>query len=101
MSGTDPTTDRLPSLNWRAEGVLPRWAHYLYIVLVVCLLGLRILEIARLIAAKMGLGLLPVNVVANLLVIAILLFPAQHACLASLRMGRQRELGLALVRLAS
>lgn len=89
-------TDKLPTLNWRAEGTLPQWAHYLYVVLIVCLLGLRILELARLVAAKMGLGLLPVNVIANIVVIAILLCPTRFACL-SLRMGRRRELGLALV----
>ena len=44
---------------------LSKWVHYVYILLVVCLLGMRILEIARLIAASMGVGLLPVGIIAN------------------------------------
>ena len=35
---------------------------------------MRILEIARLIAASMGVGLLPVGIIANLFIIAMLCF---------------------------
>ena len=87
--------DGLPALNWRAEGILPKWARYLYVVLVVCLLGLRILEIARLIAAKMGLGLLPINVVANLLVLFVLLYSSERL---GMRLGQRREVTISLVR---
>ncbi|KAI5122237.1 hypothetical protein M0805_007103 [Coniferiporia weirii] len=56
------------------RAALPKWLHYTYIALVVCLLGLRVLELARLIAAHMGIGLLPVGIAANVLVLVVLSF---------------------------
>ncbi|KAL5522569.1 hypothetical protein ACEPAG_8586 [Sanghuangporus baumii] len=65
---------------------LAKWLHWLYFVLVLCLLGLRILEVVRLVLADMGVGLLPVGIIANVLIIMMLMFE----CL-SCGMGRLRS----------
>jgi len=56
------------------EVSLAKSIHYLYIGFVVCLFAMRILEIARLVAAFQGVGLLPFGLVANVLVLAMLCY---------------------------
>ncbi|KAL5499166.1 hypothetical protein ACEPAH_1684 [Sanghuangporus vaninii] len=73
--------------SWRNG--LPKWLHWLYIVLVLCLLGLRILEVVRLVLADMGVGLLPVGIIANVLNIMMLIFECSIC-----GMGRMRSLSI-------
>ncbi|KAH8108747.1 hypothetical protein DFH11DRAFT_1631031 [Phellopilus nigrolimitatus] len=68
-----------------------KWVHYTYLALAVCLLALRVLEVARLVAARMGVALLPIGLVANVLAIAMLSYGG-----LGLGMGRARSLEISI-----
>ncbi|KAG7095476.1 hypothetical protein E1B28_006215 [Marasmius oreades] len=50
----------------------PIWVHFIYMSLILAALGMTLLEIARLVAEGMGVGLLPLNSIGLLLVLHIL-----------------------------
>jgi len=89
-----PTNNDPYSQTFKPLSVFPKWVHYLYVGLVVCLLAMRILEVARLIAASMGVGLLPLGLIANVVVIVMLCLPG-----LGLSMGTARgiEVSIALL----
>lgn len=62
----------------------------------VCLLAMRVLEVARLIAASMGVGLLPLGLIANIVVLVMLCLPG-----LGLSMGTARGIEVAIVRCIS
>ncbi|THG98982.1 hypothetical protein EW145_g7341 [Phellinidium pouzarii] len=84
----------LPGAHVETHTGFKRWIHYTYLVLVLCLFGLRILEISRLIAAGMGVALLPFGLIAIALVVIMLTYGG-----IGLGMGRARgmEISLSLV----
>ena len=61
-----------------------------------CLLGLRVLEVVRLVVADMGVGLLPVAIIANVINIMMLTLEC-----SSCEMGRARSLSISAVSFAS
>ena len=60
----------------------------------VCLLGLRILEIVRLVVAEMGVGLLPVTIIVNVINVVMLAFECSIC-----GMGRMRNRAVSAVRI--
>jgi len=52
----------------RSRMVIPRWLHILYMVLVFATIAMTILELARDIADKLGVGLLPMVLIALIIV---------------------------------
>jgi len=74
-----------------AGTILKSWAHWTYVVLAVCSFGMRVLEIVRLALADMGVGLLPVGVIANMVVLLMLTFGGM-----GFGMGRVRNMHVSL-----
>jgi len=58
---------RSPHLT-AAKPILPKWLHILYLVLIAATFAMRVLEIVRLVAAKLGVGLLPMGIVSLLFI---------------------------------
>lgn len=73
---TYPASGRMPNTVSPNQGgtweKISRWGHYLYIFFVFCLFALRVLEIVRLVAARMGVGLLPIPMVVSVILIVML-----------------------------
>ncbi|KLO13317.1 hypothetical protein SCHPADRAFT_940449 [Schizopora paradoxa] len=55
--------------------VFPFWAHCIFVGLAVCLVGMHFLEVARLAAAHMGVGLLPFTILADITVVFVMCYP--------------------------
>ncbi|TDL25174.1 hypothetical protein BD410DRAFT_837411 [Rickenella mellea] len=55
-----------------SKPLFPKWIFIIYLILVFCTFGMRIVEIVRLVAAHQGVGLLPIGIVAIVLIFAVL-----------------------------
>lgn len=60
------------SSNDNIRAAPSKWIHISYMLLVVAAFGMAVLEIARLVAERMGVGLLPVSAIALVLVLILL-----------------------------
>jgi len=58
--------------------VFPFWAHVVFVGLVICLVGMHFLEVARLAAAHMGVGLLPFTIIADIVVVFVMCYPKMN-----------------------
>ena len=58
--------------------VLPPWLQYIFIALIVAYLGMSALEIGRLAAARMGVGLLPLGLPATLVVLLMMCYGGRN-----------------------
>lgn len=95
-NSSPPPNNNPYAQSFKPPPVLPSWVHYLYVGLVACLLGMRILEVARLIAANMGVGLLPLGLISSIVVLVMLCLPG-----LGLGMGTARGTEVSFVREAS
>jgi len=68
--------------------VFPFWLHSIYVGLVICLIGMHFLEVARLAANHMGVGLLPFTVIADIVAVFVMCYPKMNFALGPARCVR-------------